>query len=249
MENKNSILSALRDLGVAPGDLLLTHSSYKSLAGAAGSPEDVARALIVAVGPAGSGFVPTFNYGELPWDIHSTRALTGIIPETFRKLPGVLRSNHPTHSLAGIGPAADEILADHEKVNPFGPDSPVWRLWEANAWILLIGVDHTTNSTIHVAEELLQLPYIRRTRTTRILKDGHEIQINLRRPPCSNGFNVVDAPLRAKNQLHETPLGNAKLKLMRSRELVNVAVDLLQLNPHALLCPPGCEFCDQSRLM
>ncbi|HWB55123.1 MAG TPA: AAC(3) family N-acetyltransferase, partial [Tepidisphaeraceae bacterium] len=134
---KSDLLSTLRDLGIAPGDLLLTHSSYKSLAGAAGSPEDVARTLVDVVGPGGSSFVPTFNYGELPWDIATTRSLAGIISDTFRKLPGAIRSNHPTHPLAGIGPDAAEILADHRIVHPFGPASPVWRLWERNAWILL----------------------------------------------------------------------------------------------------------------
>jgi aminoglycoside 3-N-acetyltransferase len=241
------LLSMLHDLGIASGDLLLTHSSYKSLAGAAGPPEAVARTLVDAVRPGGSSFVPTFNYGELPWNIATTRSLAGIITETFRKLPGAVRSDHPTHPLAGIGPAAAEILAGHKAVRPFGPASPVWRLWERNAWVLLIGVDHTTNSTIHVAEELMDVPYIRRVRTTTVLADGREIQITVRRPPCSNGFNVVDAPLRQRGQIRETRFGNARLLLMRSRDLVAVAVDLLRDDPTALLCPPGCEFCDESR--
>ena len=243
------ILATLRDLGIAPGDSLLTHSSYKSIGGVAGGPETVARALIDIVGSEGGSFVPTFNYGELPWQIDQTPALTGIIPETFRKVPGVLRSNHPTHSVAGIGPAAVAILADHEKVDPFSPNSPIFRLWQSNAWVLLMGVDHTANSTIHVAEELLQLPYIRRTRTTKVLTGQGEKTITLRRPPCSNGFNVVDVPLRHRNQIREGKLGNARLLLMRSRDLVAETLDLLHENPAALLCPSGCDFCEESRAM
>jgi aminoglycoside 3-N-acetyltransferase len=243
------ILATLRDLGIAPGDSLLTHSSYKSIGDVVGGPETVAQALIDIVGLEGDSFVPTFNYGELPWQIDQTPALTGIIPETFRKLPGVHRSNHATHSIAGIGPAAAKILAAHDSVDPFGKDSPIFRLWQANAWVLLIGVDHTANSTIHVAEELLQLPHIHRTRTTTITSESGQKTVTLRRPPCSNGFNVVDLPLRQRKQIRESNLGNAPLLLMRSRDLVAVALDLLHENPAALLCLSGCAFCDESRSM
>ena len=248
MEIKTSdIFNGLRDLGIAPGDLLLTHSSYKSLRPVASGPETIARALIDVVGPDGGSFVPTFNYGELPWQTDQTLALTGIIPETFRKLPGVLRSNHPTHSVAGTGSAAASVLANHDAADPFGENSPVFRLWQANAWILLIGVDHTANSTIHVAEELLDLPYIGRTRTTRVFSSDGQSDVTLRRPPCSNGFNVVDFPLRQRNQIREAKLGAARLMLMRSRDLVAVSLDLLRDNPAALLCVNGCDFCDESR--
>jgi aminoglycoside 3-N-acetyltransferase len=243
----SDILATLSDLGIAPGDLLLAHSSYKSLGDVAGGPETVARGLIDIVGSESGSFVPTFNYGELPWQIGQTPALTGIIPETFRKLPGILRSNHATHSVAGFGHAAANILAGHDSVDPFGKDSPIFRLWQTNAWVLLIGVDHTANSTIHVAEELLQLSYIRRTRTTTITSESGQKIVTLRRPPCSNGFNVVDAPLRQRKQIREGKLGNARLLLMRSRDLVAVALDLLRENPVALLCPSGCAFCDESR--
>jgi aminoglycoside 3-N-acetyltransferase len=243
------IFCTLRELGIASGDLLLTHSSYKSIGGVKDGPADVVRALTEAVGSDGGCFVPTFNYGELPWQRDQTRSLTGIITETFRQMPGVIRSNHPTHSVGGVGSMAEEILAGHENINAFGEESPIWRLWKNNAWVLLIGVDHTANSTIHIAEEFLRLPYLNRTRSTTVIDEHGERNITLRRPPCSNGFNVVDAPLRARGQIRESRLGNARVLLMRSQDLVAVALELLRDDPAALLCCGGCEFCDESRKM
>jgi aminoglycoside 3-N-acetyltransferase len=243
----NDIFHTLRELGIASGDLLLVHSSYKSIGSVKDGPAGVVQALMEAVGPDGGCFVPTFNYGELPWQRDQTRSLTGIITETFRQIPGVIRSNHPTHSVAGVGPMAEEVLSGHENINAFGECSPIWRLWKNNAWVLLIGVDHTANSTIHIAEEFLRLPYLNRTRITTVVDDHGERRITLRRPPCSNGFNAVDAPLRARGQIRESRLGNARMLLMRSQDLVAVALELLRDDPAALLCRGGCEFCDESR--
>src|SRR5207249_1241905 len=133
-------------------------------------------------------FVPTFNYGQVPFDAATTRSFDGIISEFFRQLPGAKRSLHPTHPLTGVGPAADEILREHDASRGvFAEGSPFWKLWEHNAWILLIGCGHESNSTIHVAEEIVAVPYLSRTRSGKIRRDGEVIEVIVRRPGCSNG--------------------------------------------------------------
>jgi aminoglycoside 3-N-acetyltransferase len=244
-------VGSLRELGLRPGDSLLCHSSYKSFrAGVDGGPAAVGQALVDAVGPGGSAFVPTFNYGMLPWDVRTTASLTGAVTDFFWRRPDAVRSDHPTHAVAGVGPVAAGVLAHHATDLPFGPDSPIGQLWRENAWVLLIGVDHTTNSTIHIAEALLDLPYLRRSRSALVVRGGSTEPITVRRPPCSNGFNVVDAPLRAAAQIREGFAGGSRLLLMRSRDLVGAAQDLLGQDSAALLCPQGtCDFCDASRRM
>src|SRR4051794_27281970 len=104
---RDMIVDGLRDLGLRPGDLVVAHSSYKSFGlPVAGGPRAVAEALIDAVSPGGSVFVPAFNYGQLPYAPVTTPSLDGAVSEAFRQLPGVTRSPHPTHPLAGIGPDA-----------------------------------------------------------------------------------------------------------------------------------------------
>src|SRR6476659_3768347 len=126
------IVDAIRAMGVRPGELLIAHSSYKSFgAPVAGGPKAVARALIDAVAPGGSVFVPTFNYGQAPYDPATTRSFDGAVSEAFRQLPGVVRSPHPTHPLAGVGPDAPDILREHDPhAGVFARGSPFWKLWQ-----------------------------------------------------------------------------------------------------------------------
>ena len=243
------IVVAIRDLGVRAGDLLLVHSSLSSFGRVEGGAPAVARALLEVVSPGGTVFVPTFTYGQLPFDPSTTPSLTGAITESFRALPGAVRSLHPTHPLAAIGPDAEPILAGHEHTNPFGPGSPLWKLWERGAWVLLIGCDHRASSMAHVAEELVGLPYLDRTRVTKVLQpDGRYADVTVRRPGDSMGFGKLDAPLRARGAIRDGRVGDARLMLMRSRDVVATASEMLKRDPAALLCDdPACERCTQAR--
>jgi aminoglycoside 3-N-acetyltransferase len=242
------IVEGIRKLGVRPGDLLLAHSSLKSFGTVEGGADAVADALVRSVSPGGSVFVPTFNFAKLPWDRATTPSLTGAITEAFRNRPDARRSDHPTHAVAGIGPLAHDILADHEQHHPFGDDSPLWRLWQRNAWVLLIGCRHNSSSMIHVAEERAGVPYLNRTRTQKIVTPDGLRDVTLRRPNCSNSFNRIDAPLRAKGQIIDGDLGPSHLMLMRSQDIVTTAIDMLRDDPYALLCDAGtCPVCDEAR--
>jgi aminoglycoside 3-N-acetyltransferase len=206
--------------------------------------------LVAAVSPGGAAFVPTFNYGELPFEVNETRSLTGAITEEFRKLPGAKRSLHPTHPVAGTGSEVVEILAGHERTTPFGQASPLWRLWKRGAWVLLIGVDHTVNSTVHVAEEVLQLPYIFRTRMARVVTPSGTIEMTVRRPGCSDGFNKIDPALREGGKIVDGQIGAAKVMLMRSADVVQAAMSMLRKDRSALLCNrENCETCAEARRM
>jgi aminoglycoside 3-N-acetyltransferase len=244
----SDITRALRSLGVGAGDLLAVHSSLSSFGRVDGGARAVAQALVDSVSPGGSVFVPTFNYGQLAFDPAATPSLAGAITEAFRQLPGVVRSGQPTHPWAGMGPDAPDILDGHERATPFGPGSPVWKLWERNAWVLLMGVDHRANSMIHVAEELERLPYLEQTRVAKVLREGQIIEQIVRRPGHSAGFNKLDAPLRAADQVRNTMVGRAKLMLIRAADIVARARAMLQHDPAALLCDDtACERCAEAR--
>ena len=244
----NDIVSALRSLGVRSGDLLLAHTSLKRFGHVDGGAEAVARAYIDAVSPGGTAFVPTFNYGSLPYDPATTQSLTGAVTEAFWRLSGAARSNHPTHSVAGFGPDAEAVLHDHDKAHPFGRGSPLWRLWERDAWVLLAGCDHRSNSMVHVAEEAMNAPYLDRTRIGLVQRGNGVTEVTLRRPGCSNGFNAVEEPLRRAGKIRETQVGNATLMLMRAADIVAAASELLRRDWAALLCDaPDCDRCIWAR--
>jgi aminoglycoside 3-N-acetyltransferase len=252
---REQIAACIRELGIRGGDLMIAHSSFKSFGRRGtvdGGPAAVAEALVDAVSPGGSVFVPAFNYGNDVYDPATAPSYDGVITEFFRKLPGAVRSLHPTHSIAGIGADAAEMLAGHDRVQPFGVGSPCWRLWERDAWVLLLGVNHNANSVAHVAEELLEMPYLDRRRTARAAgTDGEVKEVILRRPGCSDAWDaVLDSPLRSAGAIYETRIAQARVMLMRARTVVDTTAELLRNDPAALLChAPTCEACNQARRM
>src|SRR5467141_3960112 len=128
----------LVQVGVLPGDTLMVHSSFDSFAGFRGAPADVIRTLQDAVGPDGTILMPTLPFNgtavdyaatEPLFDVRRTLSRQGLITEVFRRSPHVVRSLHPTHSVAAWGRKARELIADHELAGtPCGRATPWGRL-------------------------------------------------------------------------------------------------------------------------
>jgi aminoglycoside 3-N-acetyltransferase len=203
------------------------------------------------LGKNGTLVVPTFNFEPGIFDPASTPSIVGAITEAVRARPDAIRSQHPTHSVAAIGPLADVITEKHEKVDPFGRGSALYKALQARGKILQLGVTHTSNSSIHVAEEIAQVPYLERQRYVGIRRpDGKVVNKWVRRPGCSQGFNVVDEILYEKDQINEVMIGKCRARLMTSRDVIDAAVELLKEEPDALLCnKPDCGVCAESRAM
>jgi aminoglycoside N3'-acetyltransferase len=245
---RQQIADGLRQLGMRGGELLMVHSSLSSFGHVEGGPAAVVDALLDVSGADGTVFVPTFNFGQVPYDPANTRSLTGAISENLRTRANAIRSPHPTHPISGIGPQAARLLGEHPIMRPFGQGSPLWRMWKENAQILLLGCDHRACSMIHVAEICAGVPYLNRTRKTQVIKNGQLEEITLTRPPCSNAFNIVDEPLRKAGQIQQTQFGHATVMLMRAADIVDAAVKLMAVDPGVLVCDdPTCDFCTESR--
>jgi aminoglycoside 3-N-acetyltransferase len=251
MIHQAQIVDAIRALGVREGDVVLCHSSYKSFGDDVdGGPAGVGHALIEAAGTGGSVFVPTFNFAQLPWIPGETASLTGVITDHFWRLPGVLRSLHPTHPVAGTGPIARDVLEGHDRTHPFGEGSPVWKLWKRGAWVLQLGVEHSSNSTVHVGEEENRLPYVVRTRRQKVWDGGKWTDVTLRRPGDSNGFVKVGPVLERMGAVREVYVGRSRFRLMRSGDVMRAVAEMVARDTGALLCDdPSCERCAEARRM
>ena len=152
------LIRQLGDLGVRPGATVLVHSSFKALGCRDLSPAQVIDALLQAVGAAGNLLMPALSYAQQPPEVHDTRATpsnVGIIPETFRRRAGTLRSLHPTHSICGVGPDVAALFADHAlDTTPCGPHSPLHKLADVGGMILMLGCGLRPNTSMHAIEEL-----------------------------------------------------------------------------------------------
>lgn len=162
---KERIVSDLRALGVREGDALLVHTAFSKL-GKGVSPDDVIDALIDAVGEKGTLILPALSWANVTkddpvFDVNETPVCVGFLPEYFRRLPGVKRSVHPTHSCCAAGHDVEYFLGDHEKDDtPVGPNSPFRRLAERGGKILFLGCTTTPDTSVHGIEELVVPDYL-----------------------------------------------------------------------------------------
>ena len=165
MDTRDQIIRDLRALGVREGDTVLMHSSMKSL-GTKETPEYVLDSIQAALGDAGTLALPALSYAtvgqENPnWDYYETPACVGLLPETFRHLPGVLRSLHPTHSVAARGAGAAALTAGHENDHtPVGENSPYRKLPALGGKILMLGCGMGPMTFMHGVEEVAPAPYV-----------------------------------------------------------------------------------------
>ena len=165
------LVEDMRHLGIAAGDTLFVHSSYKSLGSVEGGAGTVIRAMADAVGPEGLLLLPAFNLiGDRDerannWNVEETPSSVGWLTEFFRQLEDTHRSNHYSHSVCARGLGAEEISADHLSNRgmsspwdrepwgkAYGADSPMIRAYDRGGKILMIGVDFYTSTYCHVVE-------------------------------------------------------------------------------------------------
>ena len=246
----SGLIEQLRTLGVEPGGVLLVHTSYRAVRPVEGGPLGLIDALRAALGPAGTLVMPSWSDDDdTPFDpARSPAALDlGVVAETFRRLPGVRRSDHP-FAFAAVGPRAEAVLGDPLPLPPHIPESPVGRVHDLNGQVLLLGVDHDADTTLHLAEVIAGVPY-RIPRHCTVLRDGGLVRIDyMENDHCCERFALADQWLRAAALQREGQVGNAPARLARSRDIVAVASAHLAADPLLFLHEAGrCQECDLAR--
>ncbi|WP_405773932.1 aminoglycoside N(3)-acetyltransferase [Streptomyces sp. NBC_00859] len=179
---RDSLAAELRAIGLRPDDTLLVHSSLRSLGWVCGGAGTVVMALLDTLGAEGTLVVPTHSgdisdpadWGNPPvpeawwegiraampaFDARTTPTLgVGVVPETIRNWPGAVRSCHPQTSFAALGPRASAIVDGHALDCRLGERSPLARLEEAGARILLLGAGFDACTAFHLAEYRIPAP-------------------------------------------------------------------------------------------
>ena len=174
---RESLLSDLIALGVEQGMTLLVHASLSQLGWVCGGAQTVVLSLMDAVGDTGTLVMPTHTSGlsdplfwhnppvptnwwpavreQLPaFDPDVTPSLMmGQVAELFRTLPGCLRSQHPQYSFAAFGPHASQITSGHQFNYGLGDGSPLARIYDVDGHVLLLGIGHDRNTSLHLAEQ------------------------------------------------------------------------------------------------
>ena len=166
------IRNQLNDLGIAPGDVVLMHSSMKALKTEL-TPEGFLLELMDALTGTGTLLLPALTYESVTlehpyFSVTKSEPCVGILPKTFMRMSGVLRSLHPTHSVFAWGANADALTREHINDNtPVGPLSPFMLLPEFDGKILFIGDILHSCTFMHGIEEIAGAPYVMNKDMTR----------------------------------------------------------------------------------
>lgn len=154
----------LKDVGLEPGDVLIVHASLSKLGNVSGGAQSVIEAFQQVIGETGTLVMPSFSYidsmintslvKDYVFKASSTPSVVGLISETFRKIPNVKRSIHPTHSVCALGKDADYITNGHLNADTnFGPESPFHRLRLLKGKIVGIGINRGPVTIYHTIED------------------------------------------------------------------------------------------------
>ena len=252
------LLLGFKDLKLAEAPVIL-HASLKSMGEVDGGAGTVVNALsavfntilmptftyktmlIPRVGPDENGISYGANQDlNLMAEFFTPRMpadrLMGVIAETLRRYPRAERSSHPILSFAGLN--AGKYLSTQTDSTPL---EPLAALADANGWVILIGVDHTVNTSIHYAEKLAgRKQFVRWALTPRGVVECPGF------PGCSAGFNAIQDDLGKYTR--QAQVGEAVVKAVPLKMLFRVVVSRLKKDVGALLCQQqDCERCNQMR--
>jgi aminoglycoside 3-N-acetyltransferase len=252
------VLLGLRELhlGNAP---VIVHSSLKSFGEMEGGPLTVVNAL---AGVFSSVLVPTFTYKTMltPLTGPENNAITygsgesqnrmaefftarmpadplmGIIPEILRSHPRAERSIHPIQSFAGIN--ATNLLKAQTMLDPLGP---LGALEKEGGWAVLIGVNHTVNTSIHYAEKLAgRRQFLRWALTPKGVLECPGF------PGDSAGFQAIAPDMEKFTRTVQ--IGAAAVQAVPLVMLFKIVISRIKKDPLALLCQQeDCERCGEIR--
>jgi aminoglycoside 3-N-acetyltransferase len=236
----------LQRLDVQPGDVVMVHCSFARFEGFRGSLGDAVHALQNAVGSTGGLLMPTLPFSGLAvdyarlntvLDVKRTPSHMGILSEIFRRMPGVSRSLHPTHPVAGWGAKVPRALGTHRSARtPCGAGSPFEKLVEADGKVLLLGVDVRSMTFFHYLEEELEsrMPFSPFTKETFALHVRDErgevwpVETRLYDPVVAGqrDVRIMVPELKKRGFWREQRVGRLTAILLRCRDVRQVAIDM-----------------------
>ncbi|MDE2868149.1 MAG: AAC(3) family N-acetyltransferase [Chloroflexota bacterium] len=243
---QDRIAADLRRLGVQSGDVLMIHSSLRSMGHVIGGAPTVVDALLEVLGPAGTLVGPSFNYEtaldpNFVLDLPNTPSDMGAIADEIRRRAGKNRSRHLTHSLSAIGHHAQTIVTAPGPT-AWSADGPLGTVFKLNGRFLLLGVTYQSFTACHLLEVAFRLRYRKLDTLSRSLcrTDGSLIpfeSIVFLRDVGYPGydFNRLGQAMEDVGLTSVAPVGNAIARLIPARLLREFATPRVQRDPDYLL--------------
>ncbi|HGF7535136.1 TPA: AAC(3) family N-acetyltransferase [Vibrio cholerae] len=260
-QNKLSLISAFKELGIKKGDVLLIRAGLGSVGRIEGGASTFVEALIEAVGEEGTVFSLAFTSGaafikkpkvEEAFDIKK-KSYAGALPNAMLKHPAAYRSKHPMCSYIAIGKHAEYLIQNHDHES--GAYEPVRKVIELGGKCVLVGCvkDSPGFTTTHLAEAdlgMLKLNIFRKLISVYYKTDDGDLAIFKRTDPglCSNSFYKFYAHYVSEGILHTGRIGKAYSIVASAAETYEIDKKILSKNKKFNICgSPDCFVCNAGR--
>lgn len=256
MVTKQDVFKLLKEFNVKSKDIVIIHSALRKV----GEIEGGANGLIDACTEYlsdGHLIIPTHTWEgiaeRLYYDVNSTPTCLGILSKVALERKDGVRSLHPTHSVKVFGKNAKKLVKGENNCStPTAKGCLLSRLCKKNAFVLLLGVNQTSNTFLHAVEEKLKVP-------DRITPDGLVITIkdydgNEFKSPkydsfgcknipedCSEFFENYNKPMVELGAVRFGKLGNAEVRLCNTKKTYKILKKLWK-NAEYDLCTPDTEI-------
>lgn len=176
--NQSDLMSQLEAIGLKAGDVVEVHASLKSIGLILGGSSTLLDALLDVLGYEGTLVMSAQSWGNSepayfqhpPIALNQFRKLRethpafkgkfedlkgmGSLAQAMQTRPNVYVSSHPQAAFMAIGKQAKWITQSHPLNDAFGMTSPLGKMLELKAKILLIGVDYDRCTGMHLGETL-----------------------------------------------------------------------------------------------
>ncbi len=240
----NDILNNIKELGVKNNDILLVHSSMKSIGEVESGADTVLDALMAAVSD-GMLILPTHTWktmGDVTniYDPNKEAPCVGILPQLFLKRAGVIRTLHPTHSLAiwskNEALAKEFASGEENQTTPCSRNGCYGKLYDLNAKILLLGVGLNRNTYMHGVEEWFPIPERLTSNSLNLqirMPDGALKPVTMKKHYKPGGISIseyyakLEQPLTDINIITHGSIGDAECMLMPARETADYMTECL----------------------
>ena len=246
MVTKQDIFNMLTALGIQKTDTVLVHSSMRSTGGVEGGCDTVIDAFTEYLSD-GLFIVPTHTWNSVKpsqplYDVRTSMPCTGALTTVAVGRKEGVRSLHPTHSVVAFGKRAREFVQGEEHCGTPTPPGGCWaRLYDEDAKILLLGVEHNRNTYIHAIDEQIDLPNrLCETPFTAQIRDEngqiHTVEFRGHCPGVGSAyFTNYKKPLEVLGAVTYATLGNALVYCCNARKCTEIIKHLWQKTDHDLV--------------
>ncbi len=250
MYTKDELISHLKKSNTNPKGTIMVHSSMRAIGQVDGGADTVIDALCNFM-DEGLLLFPTHswdegNLKEDTYNVATEKSCVGLLTNIFLSREDVVRSLHPTHSVAAYGKRKVEytnkdkvLIQKGEPLTPCPRHGCFGSLYDEPSQLLFVGTNLTSNTYIHSIEEWLDVP-------NRLLNSSRPLKVidydKTSYDVTYIGHNTVDGSVsenygRIEQMLYDQDIattftfGDATCMLVEVKAMTELIMKLLEKDP------------------